>query len=246
VTAFYFGASERPLFGFYHAAAGPGRGAVVVCPPGAGEYQFAHRALRVLAQRLAGAGHHVLRFDYSGTGDSWGATTEADPDLWSLDAAEAIEELKQLSGRTRVDLVGLRFGALVAARVAAGRGDVGRLVLWDPVLDGTAWVEELAAGRPLPHGDGGPIELSAHLLSPGFAAKIRKLGPRDVPPEPAARSLLLLTQGGDSEQEENPLAHVRSLEVERITASAPWAVDQSIWTGQVPAEAVRRITEWLA
>ena len=240
MTAFHFGASERPLFGYYHAPGGPGSGAVVICPPGAGEHQYAHRALRVLAQRLAERGRHVLRFDYSGTGDSWGEGTDADPAAWIADAGEAVQELRAMSGARRVDLVGLRFGGTVAARTAAGRPDVGRVVLWDPVLDGEAWLAEL---DPVPFGagPGAAVELGAQLVSERFVDAVRRVVPWDVPSRIGERVLLLLTRPGAAE----PLAHVEALEVERLEQPAPWVVDESIWTGQVPAQALARICDWL-
>ena len=38
-------------------------------------------------------------------------------------------------------LLGLRLGASVAAAAAARRSDVARLVLWDPVIDGAAYMQ---------------------------------------------------------------------------------------------------------
>ena len=44
----------------------------MLCYPWGSEYIYAHRSLRLLAQRRAAAGIHTLRFDYFGTGDSDG------------------------------------------------------------------------------------------------------------------------------------------------------------------------------
>ena len=115
MSAFFFGKAGRQLYGFYHAPLGTANGAVVICPAWGSEYQYAHRALRVLALRLAEGGMHVLRMDYSGTGDSWGDTTDADVEQWSRDVGIGIDELRAMSDASRVDVVGLRVGGLIAA-----------------------------------------------------------------------------------------------------------------------------------
>ena len=143
MSAFLFGSSAQPLFGYHHAPRGNGAGAVVICSSWGSEYTYAHHALRVLAKRLAEQGRHVLRFDYSGQGDSWGDTTDADVDRWITDTATAMEELRAISGHAVVDVVGLRIGALAAA-ACAGTPGVGRVVLWDPVLDGREWMRQLS------------------------------------------------------------------------------------------------------
>jgi uncharacterized protein len=150
VNAFYFGPSERPLFGVYvPPRAGAGRAdGVVLCPPFGWEYLRAHRAFRQLAARLADANWHVLRFDYSGTGDSAGEGWEASFEQWVADVGTAVDELKDTAGVQRVTLVGCRLGATLAACAAAGRSDIDRLVLWDPIVDGNEYVAELTRSHP--------------------------------------------------------------------------------------------------
>lgn len=142
---FYFGTSEEPLFGVYHAPEMrvARQSAILLCQPLGHEYLRAHRAFRNLAVSLAGQGFHVLRFDYFGCGDSAGEGEQATVDRCLADLTAAIDELKDTSGAARVSLVGLRFGATLAALAASRRADIDRLVLWDPVLDGRAYVEDV-------------------------------------------------------------------------------------------------------
>jgi len=144
---FYFGTSEQQLFGVYHAAESGSskRAGVVLCQPVGHEYLRAHRAFRNLAMALAGQGFHVLRFDYFATGDSAGDGEQLSVRQCLSDLATAIDELKDIAGVTKVSLVGLRLGATFAALAASGRSDVDRLALWDPVLDGAAYVAEVQA-----------------------------------------------------------------------------------------------------
>ena len=142
---FYFGTSQDQLFGVYHAPeAATRRGsAVVMCQPIGHEYVRAHRAFRNLAAALAENGFHVLRFDYLGCGDSSGDGERTTIEQCLADLSTAIDELKDMSGATKVSLVGLRVGAALAAMTAARRRDVDRIVLWDPVIDGQAYLAAL-------------------------------------------------------------------------------------------------------
>lgn len=143
---FFFGSAQRRLFGIYEPA--PRRGGVVraalLCNSWGTEYLNAHRAMRVLAKRLSAAGFDTLRFDYFGAGDSGGETTDAELNGWRDDIALAASELRQMSGTQRVTLVGLRLGGTLAAEVAPrlGKG-IDKIVLWDPIVSGLAYVREL-------------------------------------------------------------------------------------------------------
>lgn len=143
----YFGQSEQPLFGIYHP---PSRqlansSALLLCPPIGVEGLRSHRAYRQLATNLSKAGHHVLRFDYYGTGDSGGDSNDGTVKQWLSDIAIAAQELKDNANTKSISLVGLRFGATLAWQFAEQATDVDELVLWDPVLDGNAYIEEMLA-----------------------------------------------------------------------------------------------------
>ena len=139
MNPFYFGTSERPLFGVYHPARSQqARDAgVVLCHPFGWEYMRTHRAFRQLAGRLTDVGFPVLRFDYSGTGDSAGDGREASLGQWLDDLSAAIDEIEDTAGVRRVSLIGLRLGAALAARAATTRPDLDRLILWNPVVTGS-------------------------------------------------------------------------------------------------------------
>jgi alpha-beta hydrolase superfamily lysophospholipase/SAM-dependent methyltransferase len=128
---------------------------VVLCNPLGYEAMCVHGTYRHLAQRLATAGFHALRFDYHGTGDSSGDDDEPDRVrawLESIDAA--VEALRVAAGVRAVALVGVRFGATLAAVAAAGRRDVQSLVLWAPCASGRAYLRELRALRMLEQQNG--------------------------------------------------------------------------------------------
>ena len=142
---FYFGTSQKQLFGVYHppGAKAARQSAIVLCQPLGHEYLRAHRAFRNLAVSLAGQGFHVLRFDYYGCGDSGGDGEQATVEQCLSDLAAAVEELKDTSGAAKVSLIGLRFGATLAALTASRRPDIDRIVLWDPVPDGRSYLDDV-------------------------------------------------------------------------------------------------------
>ncbi|MBW4933393.1 alpha/beta fold hydrolase [Marinobacter sp. F4206] len=142
MEAFYFGPSESYLFGAFHPRQGVGRNeAIVLCNPFGQEYLRAHKSIRRLAINLAELGYPVLRFDYRGTGDSAGDLDGVSADHWVSDIGHAIQELQDMAAVPKVALIGLRLGALLAAKAATEHNQVSRLVMWDPIVDGADYVD---------------------------------------------------------------------------------------------------------
>ncbi|MEO1170802.1 MAG: alpha/beta hydrolase, partial [Myxococcota bacterium] len=142
----YFGDSERALFGLCVPAAGERqRRSALICAPLLDEYFWAHRTCRMLGDRLAKQGIDVLRFDYYGSGDSGGESNDTRLDGAVSDTLIALQELRDFSQNRRTTLIGMRLGAVVAARATLRSNHVDRLVLWDPVCDGREWVADLEA-----------------------------------------------------------------------------------------------------
>ncbi len=143
---FCFGPTQRRLFGTYHpsAAGAATRPGALLCNPFGQEGVRAHRALWVLAERLARAGHPVLRFDYFGAGDSMGDDLDADLDGWAGDVHEADQALRVRSGCAQTIWFGMRLGGAVVLRAAQrAPATLVRLLLWDTVTDGQRYLEHL-------------------------------------------------------------------------------------------------------
>jgi uncharacterized protein len=141
-----FGAASRQLFGLYqeplaHAARAE---SILLCNPFGQEAIRSHRLFKVLADRLCRDGFHVLRFDYFGTGDSAGNDDEVSIAGFVADLLLADEELLRRSSYAKRSWIGLRLGASVAAMASAKAGVAPqRMVLWEPVIDGTNYLAEL-------------------------------------------------------------------------------------------------------
>lgn len=139
---FLRGVDGERLFAFLHLPAGSCKAGALICAPLAEEKLWSHRVLVSFARELAREGYAVLRFDFRGEGDSDRSFEESSLTTRVEDTRLAIGELRRhLAADGQVTLVGLRLGASVAALASAGRTDVHRLVLWEPVTDGADYLQ---------------------------------------------------------------------------------------------------------
>ena len=138
-------ANERKLYGVLHRQNGMSRRhGIVFCHPLAEEKLWAHRVQVHLARRLAAAGYSVLRFDFFGEGDSSGDFEESTMATRLKNLETAVEFLSEPEHKlAEVSLFGLRLGASVVALAAEQLQGISRLVLWEPVIDGDKYVQEL-------------------------------------------------------------------------------------------------------
>jgi uncharacterized protein len=231
MTSFHFGSRQRRLFGYYEPAqANFSRvQAVLLCHPMGNEQVFAYRTMRQLAARLVRTGFHVLRFDYFGTGDSYGDNGEGDLASWCEDIETAIEELKDMTGATKVNLAGLRLGANLSARVAAHRAkEISKLVLWEPLV-----ADELAAAGFGCRADRDP-RLNGSDIVDGFARAAISSNAALLPPS----TLVLLTARPPSPTE------FGTLTVEHVGEASAW-IEERLDTGSIPVGALQRMVDWL-
>lgn len=139
----FVGEPQRRLLTVFRAAQGHARAALLLCPPLFHEHFLSYRLLSLVAARLAERGIASLRFDYYGTGDSWGSETDFTL-AGALDDAEvALAELARRVPHVPRIALGARAGAWIAARLAQRHGLA--LWLWQPLLRGQAWLDELVA-----------------------------------------------------------------------------------------------------
>lgn len=140
VESFYFGRDEQ-LFGMYHPATGnPRRHGIVICPPLFHEYYRSHFTIKRIAVELAAKGFDVLRFDYSGTGDSKGNIPTRLFEAWSRDIGDAITEVGHLGSYKDISIVTARFSASLAL---PWKQVIRKYVCWDPIFDCNQYLERI-------------------------------------------------------------------------------------------------------
>jgi len=217
---------------------------VLVVPPPLNEAMRAHFALRQVAIRLAQAGADVLRFDYSGCGNSLGDSSDFRVADWESDIAAAALELREVSGAPAVDLVAVRFSACLAARALDGQ--LRRTVFWDPLLSGEAWLECLRrsqdkAARRLP---GTPLdrdrEFMGHRMHERFAVDVGAIGHCTPPGRDLLQIVHASLPGGAGSGESNGMTSP----VEHMAFECDW---ESL-SSQVlfPHAVIARISEFLS
>lgn len=163
-------------FCLFHAPAGACRAAVLYIHPFAEEMNKARRMGALQARALAADGVAVLQLDLHGCGDSSGDFGDARWDAWLDDIADAADWLRTHSGQP-VALWGLRLGALLALEAAARDARTARLLLWQPVLSGTAFLTQFlrlrVAGDMLGgEADGGGTKALRAALAGGDSLEI--------------------------------------------------------------------------
>jgi len=143
---FYFGKPAQRLFGVLHQppdAAGRKDAAWLFCSAFAEERNQSHRHMLEWARVLCREGFWVLRFDYRGYGDSDGLFEQFTIDDYLTDVRTAMAELERRAGVPCRGLCGLRLGATLAALAAAELPDAPMRILWEPVINGADYIDEL-------------------------------------------------------------------------------------------------------
>ena len=238
---FHFGASERKLLGSYLPPFGPARPSevVVIANPWGWEALRAHRTTRMLATILQREGFGVFRFDYYGTGDSFGRDEDTSLEGWTEDLEWAVEEAQAMAGKRRVILIGLRLGAFLAAKVAArSPNQVSKIVLWEPPVSGAELIRDWTGSRSAPASD---IWVAGFLMPRELAQQVHSLSLleySDLPQE------VILAQSIDgSAPPAGPVPD--SWRVLRIPGPQTWKEEQDFGAGAAPMDLLREIVACL-
>ena len=143
VTHGYFDAGGVPIYASIYMPSGLPSAGVVLCEPFGEEKRCTSRMMTRLARRLSDSGLAVLRFDFSGTGDSGGTHGNALWSDWENEAEAAARFLMSESGCSSIAFAGFRAGALLASHGALNVRETTALVLVEPVLSGEELLQEL-------------------------------------------------------------------------------------------------------
>jgi exosortase A-associated hydrolase 1/exosortase A-associated hydrolase 2 len=265
IQPFYLDGRAGPLFALYHAPHGRPRGDLLVVQSFAEELNRCRSMVTLQARALASAGIGTLVIDPYGSGDSGGEFSAGSWDLWLDDLRRGIEWLRCEAHGCRT-LWGIRFGALMAAQLAAGDAAIENLLLWQPVTEGKTFLTQflrirVAAELQQPGGirtteelrrqaaAGSCIEVSGYTLSPALAAELDRA--RLPPPTSLARVRIgwfEVLAAADSVVPRANLAVVEAcqsagvgLTVARVVGPAFWQLHERV----VAEELITATSAWL-
>lgn len=141
--------------------------AVVLVPPFLHELAASRRFLTEVAAGLAAHGIPCLRFDFFGTGDSAGSGDHFDFASMLVDLDIAVSAARDQTGASRVVLLAWRGAALAVNEWTGRGGQADRVVFWEPITDGAAWLQDLERQDIYERGERpGPRPGVNHLIDP--------------------------------------------------------------------------------
>ena len=223
--------------------------AVVICAPLGWEYIHSHRTIRHLADRLASQGIPTVRFDFHGTGDSPGVDLDSDRlETWKKDIHAAVNFARESTGCRKICLVGLRFGATLAA-LASRENEIESLVLWNPVVNGKRYLRELmaiaATSDVKKSSDTSFTETAGFLMSQETSEQIRKINLLEETIH--AKDGVLVIQRDDFETDPALQKKLSEAQIETDLVSLPGYLEMMAEPQftQIPEAALTAITEWL-
>ena len=249
----WFGPAGRPLAGWLTSRPGApsaSESAVVIAPPTGYAYWCSHRPLRLLAERLAAAGHDVLRIDYDGTGDSAGDQWDADRvAAWRESLAHGGQAMRD-RGATRLTLVGGRIGATLVLLDARALG-ADRVVAWLPPARGRRYGKEVRLlGEPVPvnhepHGRRGTLVLAGSVFTADTVREISGLTLTDLTAAPAPAVLVVDDPAESSADAVQRLREIGTDVDHLIAADAEDALETPPEYAEDPDRLIDQIAGWV-
>ncbi|MEO6169820.1 MAG: hypothetical protein ABIO84_02615 [Lysobacter sp.] len=178
----FFGEASHALFGIMHPAVTPARGAMLICQPLLQDGLNSHRGMWTVAEGLAKAGTHALRFDWYGSGDSGGDGGQLALPGMQSDLRHADAFLASVSGDLPRRWLALRSASIALLSYASRQREPVDLVLWDPCVSGRDLVSgwramhqlQLSKAGRFPHGHALPSadDLLGFQVCPGLLAAL--------------------------------------------------------------------------
>lgn len=255
IVPVYFG-QDSSLYGCYHLPPdyrhSPG---LLICQPTGHEYERCHRAMRQLAVQSAKKGLPAMRFDYFATGDSAGSCDQLSLARMQLDLQQALQHFCTKTGVNRLTLVGVRLGATLAAQLASNCDEIESLVLYAPVFDGEALLDEWQRDQQAFHDKHSyPLqqveanEVLGFTVPEKFQSELRR---RFDPAAPgrALKRALILTDETDSDSDLMK-RWIEMFNQQSVEVALEIVENIAIWRREpmeaiVPAKTIRRIVKWV-
>lgn len=203
---------------------GPVRGAILQVHAFGEEMNKMRRMSALAARALAANGFEVMQIDLQGCGDSSGDFGDCSWSGWLSDVAWAADWLRRRQPAP-LWLWGQRAGALVASAATGLIDGPCELLLWNPVLQGKAVMQQLvrlkAAGEwasgegkavtswvKAELGAGRAVDIAGYTISPGLAHAL-EAAVAAPPTRPGGRVAWLEVAGREGEPTLSPAAQVQ-------------------------------------
>jgi pimeloyl-ACP methyl ester carboxylesterase len=262
--ALYLDVDEDRVLAHFHAPADASRRtAVVLCPPFGWEDMCSYRSRRDWAERLAADGHPTLRLDLPGSGDSSGGPGDPNRlDAWTKAVAAAAGRVRAAGRSSRVAVIGIGLGGLVAVRAVLRGAMIDELVLWGAPARGRTLARELRAFSRLEVayvlGDGdepapapaaeGELVANGYRLSAETVRELESLDLSELPsPERApARALLLERDGLSVDGRLQALLERAGTSVTLADGRGFGLMTREPQDAQPPTEVFAQVGAWLA
>jgi alpha-beta hydrolase superfamily lysophospholipase len=239
-------------FGVLHPAAG--RRGVLICSTMGDEALNVYRPLAFLAEQFAAAGSPTLRLEYYGAGDSGGEDGEPGRfQTWLNGIAAGVRWLRETCGVGPVTLVGVRVGAVLAARAACDLDDIEALVLLSPVPSGRRFLRELILRANTTAEiwqveprieDGRWFEAHGLRLDRPTRDALERLDLAKLPCCPAPRALVLDQSGGSAGGIVAERLQRLGVEVTSEAADGLESMLRDPYENAVPHDAIARVMNW--
>jgi pimeloyl-ACP methyl ester carboxylesterase len=255
----YFGSGDAALYGCYHAPAtsSPLDCGVLLCNPHGHEHIQFHRSMRRLAALLAQEGFPALRFDFSGCGDSAGDHGNWSLEGWSENVGAAAGYLRERSDASRICVIGLRLGGALAALAGRGQRTFDGMVLWDPVVRGRDYLDEILSmhadmlrqAHVVPDLQDREMEILGFPMPGGFRAELERLDLLSVAAPAAERILVVESHPSPREKLLRQCFEDRGAgEVQYRQFSNPhlWAWLEDFGRVHVPLEILQEVVAWVS
>lgn len=253
IEPFFFGEEGKKLFGVYHPPMirSECNAGIVLCYPMGIEYFRCHHIYTKLANILASAGIHVLRFDFFSCGDSDGDDYEATIGQWISDISSAVELLRSSYNLRAIHLFGCRLGGCLASMCGSELGNIDKIILWDPIVSGTDYLKELAKlhqhwqlktyGRLLTEAEN---EVLGFMISDELAGGLKKIDLMTIE-SPPAHDVFLIESVPDpkTEYSEHLRRLVQHFSYKHISLPGMWSDLEKIVTTE--AQFLKDAINWL-
>jgi len=258
VIPLFFGDANKPLFGIHHQPTASSQlqdTSIVLCNPIGFEYGRTHSVIGYLAKKLAAKGYHVLRFDYYATGDSSGNSEDISIEQCIKDIVLSCDEIKTISATRKVSVVGYRYGALLAA-FASEHYKFSRLIMWDPIVDGETYLNDLQKihNNMLTNPNRfdlnflsnttSPSELIGHYFSENLREKIKSLNLADLEKIKTKRiDIFSYSDSYNAESLINENTFLSKATMHKFDIVSDWNDSNKIETKMLPDSSIETILE---